>query len=255
MGGCSAIGPWGAPVVPGDLLAFPSDDGWVSGVVTAVDGHLVQLTGSPEWHDTRVMDPGDGSAPGANHLGPDGRAKRAAIALPDVLDLDGARAALRFCDSFDRLSTLVRVWESGRITTDDWLTALGEVWSICDDVGAHAKRLMTKTPLLHALHSPALRRCLMTPDELKAFDALRGEVTIYRGCYRSNRRGLSWSLDRATAERFPSLHRYRQDGQPLLIEARASKAEHILAVKLDRGEQEVVAWQPRIVSTDQIAIA
>ena len=172
--------------------------------------------------------------------------------------LEGARQALRYCNSYDRLPTLVEVWNSCKITTNDWLTALGEEWSSCDDVGIHAKWLMTKSPLLHGLHNfpnSPLRRCLMNEEEWKAYRALSANVTVFRGCYRSNKRGLSWTLDRGIAERFPTLNRYKQDGQPLLLTAHASKAKHILAVKLDRDEFEVVAWLPEIVSTEKIGNA
>jgi hypothetical protein len=94
---------------------------------------------------------------------------------------------------------------------------------------------------MHAMHGTSLRRYLMSPEELSAYDALR-----WRGCYSKNRRGLSWSPDREVAAKFPTLHRYRRDGSPLVIQAETRRAG-ILALKLDRADVEVIAWLPKVV--------
>lgn len=59
---------------------------------------------------------------------------------------------------------------------------------------------------------------------------------------------MSWSTDKATAERFPTLTRYRQDGQPLLVTARVAK-DRVIALKHDRAEAEIIALRPAHVST------
>lgn len=78
-----------------------------------------------------------------------------------------------------------------------------------------------------------------------------GEVfglTPARGCYASNKRGLSWSLKREVAERFPFVNRYRQtEGRPLLIKASVSK-KSVIASKIDRDEAEIIANDVRIIS-------
>ncbi|MBW3168178.1 Arm DNA-binding domain-containing protein [Qipengyuania flava] len=97
--------------------------------------------------------------------------------------------------------------------------------------------------------SPTFREAaslLMNEAETAALADLPEKFTIWRGCYQLNQRGLSWSLDRDLASRFPTLHRYRQDGQPLLIEA-VLQREEVIALKLDRSEAEVVAWCPEVV--------
>src|SRR3546814_13249726 len=68
-----------------------------------------------------------------------------------------------------------------------------------------------------------LRPHMMDAAERALYDEFPEEVVIYRGCYALNKWGLSWTTDRAIAERFPTLHRYRQDGQPLLVTARVRK--------------------------------
>lgn len=85
----------------------------------------------------------------------------------------------------------------------------------------------------------------MTEAELAALANLPEEVTIFRGCYARNKRGLSWSLDATEAAKFPFYNRYRQLGQPLLIRGKVRR-DSILALKLDREELEVIAERPKI---------
>jgi hypothetical protein len=177
------------------------------------------------------------------------------------LTLSEGREALRFCNSFNRLPHLIELaWSFDQWT--DWLILLGEEWTGCDNIAQFADSLFDETPFADLLREPEFRAHLMTPAEQAALAALPDEVEIFRGCYAHNKWGLSWSLDRSTAERFPLLHRYRHEGQPLLVRARIAKAD-ILAVKLCRDEAEVIAARagrrrgpigPKHISTSHIAV-
>ncbi len=168
------------------------------------------------------------------------------------MTLEEARKALETCGSDKRLWTLARIWETGRMTANDWLHLLGQVWTECDDLGFHSGWLVDKSPLLLAQGDPTLQRCLMTADEWAELKELKGKITIWRGCYGSNAQGLSWSLDRKVAANFPRLQGYQQEGeQPLLIEAEVRRKD-IIALKLCREEYEVIACPPRIVSVTEL---
>lgn len=95
-------------------------------------------------------------------------------------------------------------------------------------------------------------RCPQTWEiHMTAFET-SGHRTVYRGCYKDNKWGLSWTLSRELAKGFPMLWRYRQNGQqPLLVTARARK-ENVIALKTDRGESEVITWRPKHISTRHI---
>lgn len=160
-----------------------------------------------------------------------------------------AAAILRMANSYTRLPTLIALWRGQDVEYDDWLRLLGDNWSICDNISDHVDALIDDTPFGDLVDNPSEHRALfMDADELRLFEALPDTITIYRGCYSANKWGLSWSTDRATAERFPTLNRYRQDGQALLVTARIAKARAI-ALKHDRGEAEVIALRPTHVST------
>lgn len=168
------------------------------------------------------------------------------------MNLSEAREVLRYCNSYNRMPTLL---ELSLIDPEVWLTVLGEEWDGCDDIGLHSDYLIEDTPLNDVLFNPkyaaSVRRLIMTDAENEAYAALPDKVTIYRGCYAANKWGLSWTLDRDTAAGFPLLHRYRQDGQPLLVKAIADKSR-IAFLKLSRSESEVVTYRPRHVSTSYI---
>jgi hypothetical protein len=91
--------------------------------------------------------------------------------------------------------------------------------------------------IIKRLPRPAL--AAMTAKERKLLSRFPEVVTIWRGCYEANGRGMSWSLDADVAARFPTLNRYRQEGQPLLIEGLVAR-DRIVFLKQDRDEQEVV---------------
>ena len=78
----------------------------------------------------------------------------------------------------------------------------------------------------------------MNADEKEAFARLRDKITIHRGCGPINKLGISWSLNREIATRFPFSQRYHTD-QPLLLTATISK-DRVAALKLGRAEQEVI---------------
>jgi hypothetical protein len=156
----------------------------------------------------------------------------------------------RHCDSYNRIPTLIDLWGACVVEQDDWLKLLGDEWSSSDNIGLHLDSLLDETPL-GEVFAGYDKRHLMTDEEWEAFEKLPDAVTVFRGCYANNKWGLSWSLDRAVAEKFPTLHRYRQQGQPLLVKALACKAD-IAALKIEREEYEVITYRPRHISTSHI---
>lgn len=168
---------------------------------------------------------------------------------------EAARAAVRYCGSYDRLPRLIELWGNLEVERDDWLRVLGEEWSVCDNVGAWLDDLWD-TPFADLFDgSPAdraeARALVMDDSDRAAFEALPDQFEVWRGCYAPNKWGVSWSLDRDTAIRFPGLHRYRQEGQALLVRARARKDE-VGFVKVGRDEAEIVLHRPRHISTTHL---
>jgi hypothetical protein len=166
------------------------------------------------------------------------------MAEPTLSFDDAAALLLRGCDSYSRLPQLLEL--ADRMERHEWLQLLGSVWSSCDNIGPH--RLQLRALLAPA--GPLLE--LMEPAEADAYWALPDRLTVYRGCGAQNLLGASWSLERETAARFPLLHRYRQ-AHPLLVTATVRKA-HVLAVKLDREEAEIITFRARRLSIEPLPV-
>lgn len=141
---------------------------------------------------------------------------------------------IKFCDSYSRLPALIELFEPGN---SEWFALLGHVWSVCDNVSQYQDELR----VIFNHSPPALVALVMDEDERADFEALPDEITIYRGCYEFNRRGLSWTLDRSVAESFTTQNRYHHpDKEPMVLEAVANKSDCLL--KLGRDEKEIVCF-------------
>jgi hypothetical protein len=154
------------------------------------------------------------------------------------------RKAMIWANSYERLPLLLD-W-SADVPSADWLRVLGEEWDGFDNIGHHADQLLD-TFFSHVYHDGLVVE-MMDDAEREAFAQLPDVLTIYRGCYAVNKWGFSWSLDRDIAERFPFTNRYGGEGRPLLVKASIHKSK-VIALKLSRGEAEIVAFQrPKCIS-------
>jgi hypothetical protein len=139
------------------------------------------------------------------------------------------------CGSTDKFRAIFHL--HGEMAFSEWLTLLGEFWTDSDNVGVYKDQLIWI--LREYLDEPeSVIPELMNAHEKEAFARMPEEITIYRGCGPINKLGLSWSLSREIATRFPFSRRYHTD-QPLLLTATICK-DRAAALKLGRTEQEVI---------------
>ena len=166
------------------------------------------------------------------------------MSAPDPFD------RLRWCDSYSRIPTLLDLHTEP--ATDRWWQELGKAWSISDNIGAYRLDLMR----ILADATPHQRDLMMSGGERQALSMQTELLTVYRGCYEFNMRGLSWSLNRAVAAVFPFLTRHahhRRGLQPVLLTGRVRRDRCVL--KLDRNEQEIIATRVRRLRIDKLEVA
>lgn len=146
--------------------------------------------------------------------------------------------------SFNRARVLLEHFDI--VEPAEWFIVAGHEWSCCDRIGLHRRAFA------QILRSASRRELnlMMTVQERAALAKMPREILVYRGCYRNNRRGLSWSLDRDIAQGFPSLARFAQDGQARLLTGVARKSRAVL--KLDREEEEIIAADVTILNEELI---
>jgi hypothetical protein len=168
------------------------------------------------------------------------------VSREKLITIREARAELKFCNSYNRMRTLIDLAERG-MRMGSWLRLLGEEWEVCDDISDWQMEL---AQFIDG-YAPALP--MMTASERRVFHALPETVTVYRGCGPDNQYGISWSLSREIAAGFPFLNRYMQ-AEPLLVTATVAK-DDILAYKNGRNEQEVIVFDHTVVSVKKIELA
>lgn len=171
-------------------------------------------------------------------------ARRREVASHPRLTLADARHYMWWEDSFNRIPWLID--NALKIKRRDWLTLLGDTWEHSDGLGVNRRLLRLYMPERGPVPE------MMTIDEAMAWEALPERITVYRGCGPVNMLGASWSLSREVASRFPTLMRYRQ-AEPLLVTARVRR-DRVLAVKLGRGELEVVTFHARRVAVERLPL-
>lgn len=149
-------------------------------------------------------------------------------------------------DSYSRLPALIEMCSGLQLAGRESIgfVLLGKWWSVCDNVSEYLDDLASIMPEAGPVIS------MMDAAERAEFESLPDVVTVYRGAGKVNRWGASWSLDKRVAMGFPSLQRYWQK-YPMLYTAMVPK-NRILAIKLDRGEQEVVTLGAVIVESQRI---
>lgn len=96
------------------------------------------------------------------------------------------------------------------------------------------------------LFQAARRRDMMTAEELAVFDALPPRLTIFRGCsieeHTAGAYGLSWTLDRETAEFFA--WRFDAADKTRCVVSASITPGDVLAYFNRRREQEIITAAP-----------
>lgn len=151
--------------------------------------------------------------------------------------------------SNEHQSKMRELWRScPKPTRTEWFRLLGENWTGFDDIAAW------RAPLTKLFKSATRSyiAAMMNPEEIQAWKNLPEKIPAFRGCSSLSSKGFSYSLDRAVAERFPTLNRYNT-ATPTLISALIPK--RFAVVKIDRNESEIIAVRPdkiTIVRSDRI---
>ena len=161
------------------------------------------------------------------------------------IGLEEAQSRLdRWCDSYSRLPEMLVL--HCKMERSEWLRLLGLNWSSCDNISSFRRLLRDFLPDTGPVPE------LMDHEEVEAYMALPDQITVYRGCGPMNMMGASWTLDREVAAKFPTLHRYWQ-AEPLLVTGKVRR-HHVLAVKLDRKEMEIITFRVKKVSVERLPL-
>jgi hypothetical protein len=166
--------------------------------------------------------------------------------LPEKLPYELAlQLTRRYCNDQSRLPALGVLRK--RMERREWLRLLGEEWSLCDNFWRYRDSLEISL----GRNGPV--RDLMNDEEWSLYQTLPEAPIIYRAASKGRRTGISWTLKREIAEKFPTYPKYFMPN-PILYTARVRKCE-IIAVKLDRQEFEVITFAPRMIAREPLVIS
>ena len=115
-----------------------------------------------------------------------------------------------------------------------------DTWSSCDDTRREECRLLG---YLRRHHKFVHFREVLDELAQDFFDKIPDLATIYRGCSRDRKHGLSWTTDAKVAARYARGHRRIPVPDAAVFEAQVRKSS-ILAVICEREESEILV-EPR----------
>jgi hypothetical protein len=150
--------------------------------------------------------------------------------------------ALMWCDSHDRIDTLIRC--IGRANEGTFWTVFNDWFCGCDNTWSAQGRLLS---MLRRRHPAG---CNYLSPEARAFhDTFPERVQVYRGCHVSRVRGLSWTTNQAVAKGFAHGHRGMRVPDAVVVTASIPN-DRIFTVFVDRQESEVLVDPAHLVIED-----
>ena len=163
-----------------------------------------------------------------------------------TLTYAAAKKSMAMADSYGRAHLLMDLYF--HMDIEAWFKLLGEEWSGCDNLATYRQDLGN---IFGWAFKKGHHLLAMDEAERSVLGAMPDVLRVYRGCYAHNQDGLSWTMERATAEQFPMLNRYRhEDMQPLLLTGTVPR--HLAILKMDRQESEVISPFVTVLSVEHI---
>jgi hypothetical protein len=158
------------------------------------------------------------------------------------MDYEEASNLLIMCSSFDRFQTFLKIKD--QLNDKDYWRTLADAYTGSDNL-YHIKEKVKEAFLEDRSH----REFLMTKKELKIYNSLPENLTIYRGMtveeHESGHFNVSWTLLKERAEFFAYKYgrNFSTEGIPKVVHQLEVLKVEILAYFHERNEQEVIYIQ------------
>jgi len=158
------------------------------------------------------------------------------------MDYEEASNLLIMCSSFDRFQTFLKIKD--QLNDKDYWRTLADAYTGSDNL-YHLKEEVKDVFLEDRSH----REFLMTKKELKIYNSLPENLTIYRGMtveeHESGDFNVSWTLLKERAEFFAFKYgrNFSTEGKPKVVHQLEVLKVEILAYFHERNEQEVIYIQ------------
>ncbi len=165
----------------------------------------------------------------------------------DYVAVKAAKQRLVWANSFERPFVLIELY--AQMKHQEWFYIFGQWFDCCD--GCYRIKKDLSRILMQYKDLTEQNKWACSEAAFSVWQSLPDELTVYRGCYKNNKNGLSWTLDKNIALRFPTLNRYRQQGQALLVTGKVKKTDGILF--LERNESEILSSRVKVLGVEPIS--
>ena len=155
------------------------------------------------------------------------------------MDYEESGNLLVKCSSFDRFQTFLKIKD--QLNDKDYWRTLADAYTGSDNL-YHLKEEIKEA----FLEDRSEREYLMNKKELKIYNSLPENITIYRGMtteeLESGDFGVSWTLSRERADYFAFTYgrNFSTEGVSKVVHQLEVKKVEILAYFNERNEQEVI---------------
>lgn len=162
---------------------------------------------------------------------------------------------LVFQGSYERLRFILSIWRMQESEKDknEWYQLFIEQWQSCDtdfQTAFALDRIFSDSEGEKPSLGEIFKKCAPTKF-MEAWQVLPEELIVYRGGYKNNINGWSWSLKKKEAENFTYNERYAQKfgGDRLLATGKVSKHNILF---MNEREQEAFSNMVTILSIETV---
>jgi hypothetical protein len=141
------------------------------------------------------------------------------------------------------------VYEAGLLSSERWWTLLGDIWTMSDNLGRYAEWLKPKFR-----RASRLRLHMMNKANRNVYDRLPETLTVYRGCFPKGEHGMSWTLDKEIARKFPSVTVRARITIPTVLCTMCNVPKTECVYFGERSEQEIVLARHDYPMTTEIVL-
>ena len=167
--------------------------------------------------------------------------------LDNEISYELAESLIFIQDSFNKPELLCKLFDV--IAKDDWLKLFRQFWVSCDSCSLYHNQFIE---ILNQYSLDYIRENTHDDDDKLFYDSLPEEFTVYRGTFIDDRFkcGISWTVDKAVAEKFKKGYQSFKDGGLMMMRYRCNTSNDKFDLLKDIAKSGVELLEMKVKKTD-----